>query len=126
MSTQTTSPAWVPADTFGHRLLLLRVQLGLTAEEISDLCGVARPTWLTWEKGTKPRDFEAVVQRIVDATSVDRTWLAFGGTLAPRGGPNGPKLLRLDSNQEPPGFRVRAGLARSGERRSLVSSRSAA
>lgn len=128
MSTQPTSPeAWIPTDSFGHRLLLLRTEKKMTAEEIADLCGIPRPTWLSWEKGVRPRGFEEKVQDIADATGADRYWLAFGGPLAPKGrGPKGGgKLLRLDSNQEPPGFRV-GRHRRSGDRRSLTAPRVAA
>lgn len=103
MSTQTTT-RWVPSDTFGARLALLRRQLRLTTEEIADLCGLNRGTWQTWEKGASPRNMNAVVAAISLATGVDKDWLMWGGPLG-SGPPHGPGLPRLDSDQQPPGLR---------------------
>jgi len=100
MSTQTT---WVPRDTFAARLALLRRELGITAEEAAARCGLNRATWQTWEHGASPRNMSAVVAKIALATGVSRDWLMWGGALR---GPD-DVLPRLDSNQEPSGFRPR-------------------
>jgi transcriptional regulator with XRE-family HTH domain len=73
---------WIPADTFGARLLLIRRQKRMTVEAIAKACGVAHPTWTTWENGAHPRDVVGAVQKISDALGVDRDWLMWGGALA--------------------------------------------
>jgi transcriptional regulator with XRE-family HTH domain len=79
MSTHTE---WVPEDTFGGRLMLLRHQLGLTTEEIADRCDLKTPTWSTWERGATPRNMSAVVAKVALATGVSRAWLMWGGPLS--------------------------------------------
>ncbi len=100
MSTQTT---WVPRDTFGARLALLRRELGLTAEEAAARCGLNRATWQTWEHGASPRNMSTVVAKIALGTGVSREWLMWGGPLL-----RADELPRLDSNQKPPGLRYGA------------------
>lgn len=80
----TTTQTWIPADTFGTRLFILRKQKGMTVEAIARLCGVAHPTWTTWENGAQPRRLVEAVQKISDATGVDRDWLMWGGPLGNR------------------------------------------
>lgn len=84
MTAQTTE-AWIPQDSFGSRLLLLRREKHLTVEQIAKLCGIAQPTWTTWENGARPRDFLNAVTKIVDATGVDRDWLLWGASDPRRG-----------------------------------------
>lgn len=72
----------VPVDTFGTRLFIMRKEMKLTVEAIAALCGVAHPTWTTWENGAKPRDLVGAVQKIAEATGYDRDWLMWGGPLA--------------------------------------------
>lgn len=76
-----TTQAWIPTDTFGSRLLLVRRQKGMTVEVAAKLCGVAQPTWTTWENGAKPRDHVGAVRKISEALGVDRDWLMWGGPL---------------------------------------------
>lgn len=116
----STQPQWVPEDTFGARLVLLRRQLGMSVEDMAIACGQKPATWSTWERGASPRGMAAVVASISLATGVSRDWLMWGG---PLGGGNGDDpsrvggrvvgrggLPRLDSNQKPPGFRPRPHL----------------
>lgn len=72
------STTWVPADTFGTRLMLLRRHLDLTVEDAARAAGLSHATWSTWERGANPRNFQAVVEAIVAAFDVDRDWLAWG------------------------------------------------
>lgn len=76
-----TVQAWIPADTFGTRLLIARKQRGLTVEGVAKACGIAHPTWTTWENGAKPRDLVTAVHKISAALGVDRDWLMWGGAL---------------------------------------------
>lgn len=69
---------WIPTTDFGARLRLVRYQLHLTVDEIARECDIASATWSTWENGSKPRDILTAVQKIVQATGVDRDWLLWG------------------------------------------------
>lgn len=84
----STQPQWVPTDTFGGRLILLRHQLGLTIDEAAERTGQKPATWSTWERGSMPRSMAAIVASISLATGVSREWLMWGGPLSgPEGGP---------------------------------------
>lgn len=78
--TLTERPAnWVPSlSTFATRLKALRDDLGMTVEEIAELCGLNDATWSTWERGTKPRDMDEVVRAISAATKCSAAWLMWG------------------------------------------------
>jgi len=76
--------AWVPEDTFGGRLLLLRHSLGLTSEQIAEKCGLNRASWNTWEHGVSPRNMAEVVEKIHQGTGADRGWLMWGTDLPKR------------------------------------------
>lgn len=82
MTVTERETAWVPQDTFGARLALVRHQLGrLSVEEAAQRCGLAPSTWRTWEAGVRPQDTQEVVRRIAGATGADRDWLMWGGHL---------------------------------------------
>ena len=103
MSTRTE---WIPDDTFGGRLMLLRHQLGLTTEEIAERCDLKTPTWSTWERGAIPRGMNAVVAKIALATGVSRNWLMWGGPVGsgldsptglPSASPDQPSIRHNDT-----------------------------
>lgn len=73
--------ATIPADTFAHRLLLVRAQLHLTVKEASDRCGLNYGSWSKWERGALPRDKVEIADAIAEGLSIDRDWLLFGGPL---------------------------------------------
>lgn len=80
------SDDWVPRDTFGARLALVRQTLGgWNVKRAADACGVDDQSWRNWEagKGT-PRDYEMVCRKIADATGCDYRWLMAGGPLRSR------------------------------------------
>lgn len=69
----------IPADTFAHRLMLVRADAGyLTVKDAADRCGLNYGSWSNWERGSTPRDLLDVVQRISDALDIDYDWLLFG------------------------------------------------
>lgn len=72
--------AWVPTDTFGTRLVLVRRELGLTVKEAADRCGLHYATWSTWENGRNPANMAAVVRAITRGLGVSREWLMWGYT----------------------------------------------
>jgi transcriptional regulator with XRE-family HTH domain len=67
-----------PRDRWASRLVLLRLDMGLSQKEIAELCGIKRPTWATWENGAIPRNQAEVARKITQATGYDRDWLLFG------------------------------------------------
>lgn len=77
---------WVPLDTFGARLAVLRQHLGgWNVKRAADACGLDDQKWRNWEAGkSKPRDLEGVARQIADATGVDYVWLMAGGPLRSR------------------------------------------
>lgn len=76
-TTETAGP-WVPADTFGMRLLRLRKSMRMTSADIAALCNVKTSTWQNWERGTNPLGMAEVVRNISAATGCDRGWLMWG------------------------------------------------
>lgn len=72
--------AWVPANTFATRLILVRRELGISVKEAAARAGLHYATWSTWENGRKPADMPTVVKAISDGLGVDRDWLMWGQT----------------------------------------------
>ncbi len=95
MSAETVQQGWVPTTDFGTRLLLARKHIGLTVREAASRSGVHYATWSTWERGARPADMAAEVNKISQALGVDRAWLMWGAT----------ELPRMDSNHQPAGHR---------------------
>lgn len=93
----------MPDDrSFAARLVLIRHHMGWTNVNMAaDACGISHETWRGWESGAKPRDLLAAVARIVDETGVDENWLLRGRTLP-----------RLESNQQPFGYRAEPSTSR--------------
>ena len=71
----------IPADTFAHRLLLIRAERGITLREAAEKCGLNYGSWNTWEHGALPRDILDVTEAIAEGLGVDRDWLLHGGPL---------------------------------------------
>ncbi len=74
---------WIPADTLGTRLVLVRRQLGLTQRAAADKCGLTFGEWQSIEDGRAARGLDVKIARISLALGVDRAWLAWGGPLSP-------------------------------------------
>lgn len=100
---------WVPADTFGARLALIRQSMGwATAAEAAFACGdLGDQNWRNWEAGRRPREFERVCRKIVQhADDCDLDWLMRGGPLEVQ---KFAMLMRPD-------LRIHAGEAESSDR----------
>lgn len=54
---------WVPEDTFGSRLALVRQRRGWNIAEAARACKVDPQSWANWEAGASPRKFEQVIER---------------------------------------------------------------
>lgn len=107
MTDMSAQPHWVPTDTFGGRLILLRHQLGLTIEEAAERTGQKPATWSTWERGSMPRSMAAIVAAISLATGVSREWLMWGGPLSDPGSGGQPSSGRRLSDTELMQYRSR-------------------
>lgn len=91
----------IPADQFRYRVLLARLDAGLTTHQAADLCGTNSASWSNWERGVKPRDLLDVVERISAGLGVDRDWLLFGGPLAKEDRRPGRVITRRNSAEQP-------------------------
>lgn len=71
--------AWVPEDTFGARLALVRQKMHWNYEQAGALCGISSENWRQWEKGERrPQKMEAICHKIADASHCDYVWLIAG------------------------------------------------
>ena len=75
---------WVPMDTFGTRLAIVRQHMGWNTAEAGEACGVNDQTWRNWEAGRSPRKFEDVCHKIADASGCSYLWLMAGDVAVPR------------------------------------------
>lgn len=71
---------WVASDrdSFGARLALVRQRMGWgNVKEAALACGIPPQSWRTWERdNVQPRDFMAVVRKVVARAGCDEAWLA--------------------------------------------------
>lgn len=82
----TNDEPWVPENTFGARLALIRQHFGWNVVEAAKACDLDDGSWHNWERGKGTRKFEEVTRQIALATNCDLGWL--------RGmGPGTPMLL---------------------------------
>lgn len=72
---------WVPEDTFGARLALVRQVRGWNVKQAASACGINPQTWANWEDGTDPRGLDRVARAISRAAGCDYHWLVAGGPL---------------------------------------------
>jgi transcriptional regulator with XRE-family HTH domain len=99
--TLATNEPWVPTQTFGTRLLLVRRELGVTVKEAATKCGIHYATWSTWENGSKPSDMVRVVDDISTGLGVDRQWLMWGQPGSAPQGPGGGGAPSADTPNSP-------------------------
>lgn len=100
----TTAPVeeWVPDDTLAHRLVLVRLQAGLTQREAAARCGISFGEWQGMELGRGTRRLDTKVMAIARHLGVSRDWLMWGGPLhTPEPPPPGAECAVRDSNPEP-------------------------
>ena len=80
---ENTEP-WVPADTFGARLALIRQHLGgWNVARVAAHCRLDDQSWRNWEKHPDkgPRNYETVTAQIAAAVNCNVAWLRAGGPL---------------------------------------------
>lgn len=79
----------IPADTYAHRLMLVRAHAGeaeglgrsLSIREAADRTGLSYNTWANWERGIRSRTSMEDTTIISETFGVDREWLRDGGPL---------------------------------------------
>lgn len=74
---------WVPRDTFGARLALVRQRNGWNVKEAADACGLNDQSWRNWEEPESkgPRDYAGVCAKIAEQAGCELRWLMAGGPL---------------------------------------------
>ena len=82
--TPDTDEPWVPKDTFGARLALVRQRMGWNIKQAALACGQKPQNWSNWEDGGSCRRIEEVARDIADAARCDYVWLMAGGPLRSR------------------------------------------
>jgi transcriptional regulator with XRE-family HTH domain len=66
-----------PDSTFGHRLRVTRIALGISEQEVADTLGVSLPTYRKYERGT-PMKSAAPAMRFARKYDVNLYWLFDG------------------------------------------------
>lgn len=69
---------WIPVDTFGSRLALVRQQMSWNVKEAAEACGVSGQSWHNWENGGMPRNLIAVCTDIASVSGCNYQWLVLG------------------------------------------------
>ena len=82
--TTTIEEEWVPVDTFGARLALIRQAKGWNVKEAADACGLNDQSWRNWEAGGGVQKMDRVARKIAEATGVNYVWLLAGGPIRSR------------------------------------------
>lgn len=76
---------WVPGDTWGARLALVRQVTGWNYEQAGAACDIEPETWRQWEKkGRSPRRIHDIARQIADASKCNYLWLVAGDVAVPR------------------------------------------
>lgn len=92
MTSVSAEQGWVPDDTFGARLALVRQRFGWNVKEAALACGVPVQSWRGWERDNmRPRDLVSVCRQIADATGASYDWLLDGRLPGMRNTPAGPE-----------------------------------
>ncbi len=84
MTTQRVEQGWVPEETFGARLALIRQRYGWNVKEAAVNCRIAVESWRNWERDhVLPSRYLDVVRTIAEATGADYDWLLDGRRFPP-------------------------------------------
>jgi transcriptional regulator with XRE-family HTH domain len=79
MTTQSDALGWVPEDSFGARLALVRQHYGWNVKAAAERCQIPVESWRNWERDhVLPSRYLDVVRTIADATGADYDWLLDG------------------------------------------------
>ena len=76
---------WLPDDTFGARLALIRQRKGWNIAEAARACDIDPQSWSNWESDERrPRDFQGATRKIAEASGCHPIWLMAGDAAVPR------------------------------------------
>lgn len=78
MTSTTPQTNWVPEDSFGGRLALIRQAMHWNVKEAAEECGLNDQSWRNWEAGGRCRDLIAVGEAIAGTTGIDLAWIVMG------------------------------------------------
>lgn len=88
---QAEAVEWVPVDTFGARLALIRQRKQWNVKEAAEVCGIPTASWRAWEHGASPRGMNQIARKIATRVGCSYTWLAAGGPLGEPHVPDGER-----------------------------------
>lgn len=74
----TLGEDWVPEDTFGSRLALVRNRFGWNVKEAAEHCDISHQSWRNWEEGALPRDYIGTCEKISAKVGCSMKWLVGG------------------------------------------------
>lgn len=75
---QSPQPSWIPRDTFGARLALVRQHMAWNVKEAALACGISAANWRKWEHGRNPQKLHEAASLIAERTGCDYRWLVMG------------------------------------------------
>lgn len=77
MTNAAAERGWIPDQSFGARLILVRQHMGWgNVQEAAIACRLPVSSWRNWERdGRLPREYAAVCVRVAEATGCDLAWL---------------------------------------------------
>lgn len=79
--------AWIPPNTFGSRLALIRNYQQWNLKEAALACAVPEASWREWElSGRRPQGYEAICEKIATRAGCDLIWLMLGREYPSSGG----------------------------------------
>jgi transcriptional regulator with XRE-family HTH domain len=79
MTTQSDALGWVPEDSFGARLALVRQHYGWNVKAAAERCQIPVESWRRWERDHRlPRGYVEVCRMIAEATGASYDWLLDG------------------------------------------------
>lgn len=79
--TTSTVEEWIPTDSFGARLALIRQAKGWNVKEAAEACGLNDQSWRNWEAGGGVQKMDRVALKIAEATGCNYVWLLAGGPI---------------------------------------------
>jgi transcriptional regulator with XRE-family HTH domain len=106
--TVMSDSGYVPSLSLALRLEIARRDAGLTQDGMAAELGISKGTVSDFERGVRAPKRQTLMAWAA-RTGVSLRWLETGIAAAPDGGDGGEliQLPRLDSNQQPSGYRLR-------------------
>ena len=73
-----TAATWIPEETFGDRINLLRRRKKITTREMAEVLGCSQKAIVYWEHGSVPKNMRQIVLKLSNEYHVDPIWLMWG------------------------------------------------